>query len=47
MPPLSKRERVRALERLFRQAQQSLRALAALSVHKHKCSVMRFGNLTT
>jgi hypothetical protein len=33
--------------KLFRQSQQSLRALAILAVHKHQRSVMRFGNLTT
>src|SRR4029453_14104980 len=43
---LSKREHVRAPEKLFRQAQQSLRALAILSIHEHQSAVVRFSNLT-
>src|SRR6266404_6883882 len=46
MSPLSKREHVRAPQKLFRQAQQSLRALAILSIHEHQGSVMSFSNLT-
>ena len=46
MPPLSKREHVRALQKLFRQAQQSLRALALLSIHEHQSSVVGFSDLT-
>ena len=46
MSPLSKRELVRALQKLFRQAQQSLRALAILSIHEHQSSVVGFSNLT-
>src|SRR5215510_16116483 len=46
MSPHSKRERVRALEELFRKTQQSLCALAILSVHEHQSAIVRFGNLT-
>src|SRR6476659_9716119 len=46
MSPLSKREHVRALQKLFRQTQQSLHALAIVSVHKHQRAVVCFSNLT-
>ena len=46
MSPLSEREHVRALQKLFRQAQQSLHALAIVSVHEHQRAVVCFSNLT-
>ena len=32
--------------KLFRQAEQSLRALAIFSIHEHQRAVVRLGNLT-
>jgi len=46
MSPVSKREHVRALQKLFRKPQQSLCALAILSIHEHQSSVVSFSNLT-
>src|SRR6516162_4097512 len=39
-------EHICTAEKLFRQAQQSLCALAILSIHEHQGAVVRFSNLT-
>src|SRR5437773_12252117 len=46
MSALRKRRHATGLQKLFRQTQQSLCALAILPIHEHQSSVMSFSNLT-
>src|SRR5437773_12253837 len=46
MSALRKRRHATGLQKLFRQTQQSLCALAILPIHEHQSSVVRFSNLT-